>query len=366
MLKSPFFIEGTVFQTTSTGELDSKKLESLGYFTRARLDTLFPITTPLNIIPLPTPERVSGSGSTPSPVPTPVVVSPAPKDPPLVRDLTFFTTPSRLSPTVVGLSDEIVLRGSVPNSVDSVYIGSYRLKTYVKGSGTFTYRARLDIGNLRNGENIYTLSFETAGIRQEKETLRVWMISDPKLRAEKIASLTPVPMTSTGTSGEESGSGTDLLVSTTLSGVITPPAKPTPIPTPEVKPLPIAAPSDPKFLYTRDRKRAQLVVAAIETGPHVIAEKEFITNILSDRGFEVENRVISPDAESIRSLLKGGSKNYDILITGVNLGFMGNYLFPYLHSGQSENGFNFSKIRNPNLDILLEELKNKELSPESL
>ena len=37
---------------------------------------------------------------------------------------------------------------------------------------------------------------------------------------------------------------------------------------------------------------------------------------------------------------------------------------PYFHSGQAQNGFNFSLIRNPALDILLEELKTKDLAIE--
>lgn len=45
---------------------------------------------------------------------------------------------------------------------------------------------------------------------------------------------------------------------------------------------------------------------------------------------------------------------------------MGYNVFPFFHSGQSQIGFNFSKIKNPDLDTLLEELKSKDLGEEGL
>jgi len=37
-------------------------------------------------------------------------------------------------------------------------------------------------------------------------------------------------------------------------------------------------------------------------------------------------------------------------------------MFPYLHSSQIESGYNFSNIKNLNLDILLEEVRGNNLS----
>lgn len=45
---------------------------------------------------------------------------------------------------------------------------------------------------------------------------------------------------------------------------------------------------------------------------------------------------------------------------------MGYNVFPFFHSGQAQIGFNFSKIKNPDLDSLLEELKSKDLKEEGL
>ncbi len=50
----------------------------------------------------------------------------------------------------------------------------------------------------------------------------------------------------------------------------------------------------------------------------------------------------------------------------MNLGYLGTHLSPYFHSGQAQDGFNFSLLRNSALDMLLEELRTRNLSPEEL
>jgi hypothetical protein len=46
-----------------------------------------------------------------------------------------------------------------------------------------------------------------------------------------------------------------------------------------------------------------------------------------------------------------------MILAGINLGYFPFNLFPYFHSSQVKNWYNFSNIRKTSLDILLEELK---------
>jgi RAB protein geranylgeranyltransferase component A len=46
-----------------------------------------------------------------------------------------------------------------------------------------------------------------------------------------------------------------------------------------------------------------------------------------------------------------------MILAGINLWYFPFNLFPYLHSSQVKNWYNFSNIRKTSLDILLEELK---------
>lgn len=55
-----------------------------------------------------------------------------------------------------------------------------------------------------------------------------------------------------------------------------------------------------------------------------------------------------------------------MILTGINLGLFDYNIFPFLHSGQAESGFNFAKLKNLALDILLEKLKSSQLNSESL
>jgi hypothetical protein len=53
-----------------------------------------------------------------------------------------------------------------------------------------------------------------------------------------------------------------------------------------------------------------------------------------------------------------------MILTGVNLWYFEYNIFPYFHSSQVKNGYNFSNIKKTSLDILLEELKSDIRTPE--
>ena len=72
------------------------------------------------------------------------------------------------------------------------------------------------------------------------------------------------------------------------------------------------------------------------------------------------------DANRMRNIIQEGDKSYDMILTGINLGLLDYNIFPYFHSGQAKTGFNFSRIRNPVLDVELEKLKTGQLSPDEL
>jgi ABC-type oligopeptide transport system substrate-binding subunit len=59
-------------------------------------------------------------------------------------------------------------------------------------------------------------------------------------------------------------------------------------------------------------------------------------------------------------------KDYDILITGINLGLFEYNIAPFFHSGQAKTGYNFSKLKNLALDTLLEDIKSHQLDNDRL
>lgn len=60
--------------------------------------------------------------------------------------------------------------------------------------------------------------------------------------------------------------------------------------------------------------------------------------------------------EFTKSLIEW-EKNYDIMIAGINLWYYDFHIFPYFHSSQAKSWLNLANIKNPELDIVLEELK---------
>lgn len=60
--------------------------------------------------------------------------------------------------------------------------------------------------------------------------------------------------------------------------------------------------------------------------------------------------------------LRDDSLEYDSILIGLNLGYFDSNIFPYFHSSQVKNGYNFSNYKQLGLDILLEELKSNNLT----
>jgi hypothetical protein len=115
-------------------------------------------------------------------------------------------------------------------------------------------------------------------------------------------------------------------------------------------------------LYTRDGKRATLQIRVLNPLGEISTAAESIKNTLESFGFAVNIDEVDGSIENLQNVTKRAGKNYDILVTGVNLGYMGTYISPYLHSGQVQDGFNFALLRNQGLDILLEELSTRNIT----
>ena len=115
-------------------------------------------------------------------------------------------------------------------------------------------------------------------------------------------------------------------------------------------------------LYTASGTQASINIHFIPSTKTIDTDVEKLKNAFEKIGFKVVLTSISPDPESILEAKKSSSKTYDIFVVSVNLGFIGVNLTPYFHSGQVQDGFNFSGVKNPSLDPLLEEISTKELS----
>lgn len=148
ILKNPFFTSESILPT----DFDSKKIEAamknIGYFKKEVL-----------LIEL-----------TKAKVETKV---------PDIGINNYFTSPSNKKYAVTKETD-ILLSGNVPDGVTGVYINNYRLKTFSPKEKKFYYRAKTDIGTLKNGVNAYVLAFEVGGVKVTKETMTLFLATTPE------------------------------------------------------------------------------------------------------------------------------------------------------------------------------------------
>ncbi|MFB0965603.1 MAG: ABC transporter substrate-binding protein [Patescibacteria group bacterium] len=255
----------------------------------------------------------------------------------------YFQSPSNRKVYVGGDSDDILVSGVVPDSVTEVYVNDYELKNFVPKSGKFYYRAKIAIGTMKEGKNVYSLAFtDASGKKAFRESLTIEYVKDATAREARRAELAAAEKAS---AVQETNSGA--LVTAELAKAR---AK-------------YESLSDTGY-FNKDGKRLTLKLSYVEVAPEISGMADAVAESLEAVGIAVEKTAISPD--DFNTVVKDGKKDYDLLLTGVNLGLMGYNVFPFFHSGQAEIGFNFSKVKNPDLDTLLEELKSKDLGEEGL
>lgn len=217
-----------------------------------------------------------------------------------------------------------------------VYINDYKLSGFKTGNTEFFYRAKTAMGNLKEGVNTYSLSFGYDGKKVRKESITLHFIRDAVEREKK--------------QGEINAEIPPVVDAAKLAA-----EQATAIAKAKEKYQSL----DAKYYYDKSGKQLSVRLDYSSLSPEITTLATEIEKNLDLIGVKVVLHEIQPG--EIESAVKDGKKEYDLLLTGVNLGLLGYNIFPFFHSGQAEKGFNFSKIKDVALDVLLEELKGKDL-----
>lgn len=92
----------------------------------------------------------------------------------------YFDTPAREKIIWSEVADgSITLGGNVPTGVKSVIINGYTLQEFRPGNDRFMYKVSLENSTLKEGENVYTLEFESlAGIKTTRDSITVMYYKD--------------------------------------------------------------------------------------------------------------------------------------------------------------------------------------------
>jgi len=253
----------------------------------------------------------------------------------------------------------ILLKGKVPAWVSEVYINDYKLQWYTPGATTFYYRISTEKNTLKLGANSYKIYFTKDNKKDLSEEIHFYYSTDKgelkKAEAEALEKKVLVKTEEIKKSTENTSSNTDLITQSQknkkeISDI-------------EQKILK-AKELNSNYFYNKDLEKYSLELYYIVWKSDYKKTAEYIKKVLESKGFDIQLRELT--TQNLNTLLTEKKKNYDMLLAWVNLSYFDFNIYPYFHSSQIESGYNFSNFRKLDLDIILEELKSKLLSPEKI
>ena len=254
---------------------------------------------------------------------------------PIQENLSYINSPTTKKYNFVS-KDGILLKWSVDEWVDAVYVWEYKLNGFSFWDDVFNYRLSETFESITPWENSYKIYYETAGERKFIEEVVYIYNTDPQeLRNIESTFFRNSPLDEVKTSKDNAL----LLKSDTLK---------------ELESL------DNDFYYDENGNTYNLKLVYARSDALMEKTVETIKDLFRKKWVEIQTRWLS--LWEITASLRDENLEYDIVLIGINLGYFDSDIFPYFHSSQIENGYNFSNFEKLSLDILLEELKSNNLS----
>ena len=260
--------------------------------------------------------------------------------------------------------DDILLQWNVSKDIAEIYVNDYKLSNYKKWSWKFYYRLKREYKNIKEWKNSYKIYFledwekilkeeiyflyyinknkldknttefiKELYINEEKEILAL-----KKEEEEKILTLKEKENQKEKTNIKENQK--EKVYNEKLEKLNN---------------------IDEKFYYNEKLEKFSLNLYYISSEKDLEDTAIFIKNSLFEIWINIELFPIT--ISNLRWLLSEKEK-YDILLTWVNLWYFNHNIFPYFHSSQVKNWYNFSNVKKTSLDIHLEDLKSSMKSNE--
>jgi len=229
-------------------------------------------------------------------------------------------------------ADNILLKWNINwKKVSSIYINDYKLKSFKPWKKEFYYRLKTNYNNIKEWFNTYKIQFE---YEWEKETVEEFYIiyykDKEKLESEKNKII-------------ENYISKDITIDDNIKSNET-----------------VELIENNNFYYNSKKEKFTLNLIYLDS------QKEWLiiaNNIKSSyKKLWIEVNITPISINTLNQMLNDWVKDYDLILIWVNLWYFDFNIFPYFHSSQVKNWYNFSNIKKPGLDYILEELKSKILS----
>jgi len=256
------------------------------------------------------------------------------------ESLTYINSPTREKYNFVS-EDNVLIQGDVDTWVEAVYINDYKLTGFSLGDDVFFYRLLESFDSIAEGENTYTVYFESDWVKNAVEDFYYYYNPD----SEELESFK-----------------SDFFTETVSVSSQAPAANNQNLPENRISTLSEAfvLNLNPKLYYNIEGKPRTLKVLYSESDSHIEATLKALEEQFADLGYGLETQGLS--LGDITTGLRNESLSYDMMLIGINLWYFSSNIFPYFHSSQIENGYNISNYKKLSFDILLEELKSNNLS----
>ncbi len=256
--------------------------------------------------------------------------------------------------------DNYLLKWKTKKWTTAVYINDYRLIGFTPGSKEFVYRISDKIWNFKKWANNYKIYFEIDWNKELQEEINFYRNSNVDIlkktkteffekKVEKVIEVVSVPKV-TKLNSETSTKNKSSIKSQKIVDIEQKIEK--------LKDL------DKKYFYNEKLEKYNLELYYVSNKEDIKSTSQYIAEKLSKVWIYVSLREIS--TKDLNWLVIKWKKNYDLLLTWINLSYFDFNIYPYFHSSQIEKWYNFSNFRKLDLDIVLEELKSKILPKDKI
>ncbi len=272
------------------------------------------------------------------------------------KDSKIITNPDYVDIYNFVTKDDILLTWKTVNWTTAVYVNDYKITNFKSWDSEFYYRLKESIWNINAWKNSYKIYFEINGEKVfQEEIIFIYYHDKDKLaeeeknlaislyRAEKEAEIKK----SEAEAQKQKEEAENKKVNTWAVETTEDKAK--------KEQLAKLEALDENIFYSKDLKPFTLKLYYIWDWKKETTETvAFIENSLKELWITVESIWFS-----VNDLIKiiSNKNDYDMILSWVHLWYLNFNLFPYLHSSQVKTWYNFSSIKKPSLDVLIEEMK---------
>lgn len=274
------------------------------------------------------------------------------------KDSTYIFDPSYVEKYNFITKDDILLKWKAWKWVEAVYINDYNLSNFNSNDPEFYYRLKESFSSIKAWANNYKIYFVENWKKVLKEEINFMYYNDKTvLDNEKIKFIKELYLAEQKENKKQETEKTEV-EKVEVKKVEVKKVEKTEI---DKEKLAKLTNLDEKYYYNDKLESFGLNLYYVAWEKDLENTANFIKNSLIEIWINLK---LYPISISDLSKILSEKDKYDMILTWVNLWYFEYNIFPYFHSSQVKNGYNFSNIKKTSLDILLEELKSDIRTPE--